>query len=369
MSTSQAIELDPVLPEGHQQLLFTLDPTSNGIATASTQISQNAPVYLATYDFAESRELLLDTYQVCAAADALSRLPEVLQDQDAALEQFSRIGTLYAAKLLQHLTRLRNEIEAAGSDEETEGEGSTTAQKRERLLEKQQHWTAVYQVYALAQVLYFPSLQDMALSEAPLPVVGEQLLHFINTVDPQPSREDGLYLASMSAPYSEEIFWSYLPRCIIRGLFKAASTLTASMLDHPLPFVRHAASLICTLLDHVPKPSLFSTSYEHLRATHTFRMDVQRAISELTDQFDDLGRWTVKSSSSGRSSRNSNQVASLEDRQDWLTRILLLLRLLKGEEEMVLNSSDDWKEALAAWAMLVRPTMTRDEIPWVHHCQ
>lgn len=380
-STSSAtIELDPVLPDGSQRLLFALDPTGNSLAAASTDTAQNAPVYVTTYEFAEAREFVLDTYQVCAAAQALSQTPEVLHDEDAALQHFARVGTLYTTKLLQHLSRLQTQMDALNGDEHPARGGgggeddhqqqASVEDRRARVLGKQEHWSTVYQIFALAQVLYLPTIPDAAASaseEPELPVVGEQLLHFINTIDPQPSREEGLQLASMSAPYSEPMFWSYLPRCIIRGLYKAASTLTASMADHPLPFVRHASGLICALLDRAPRPSFYSTSYEHLRATHTFRMDVQRAVTELMDQFQDVGRWTpIHSNNTGRSSsRQGAQVAGLEDRQDWLTRILLLLRLLKGEEDMVLSSCDDWKEALAAWAMLVRPTMTREDIPYV----
>lgn len=364
MPAATSIELDPVLPEGAQRLLFALDPTGNSVAAASKDTAQDAPVYLSTFDFAEARDLVLDTYQVCAAAQALAQTPEVVHDEDAALEHFGRIGTLYSTKLLQHLARLQSQLDSLSQQEENASdEDPSIVDQRNRLLEKQDHWTTVYQIFALAQVLYLPSLQESFSDEPALPAVGEQLLHFINTVDPQPPREQGLQLATMSAPYSEPMFWSYLPRCIIRGLFKAASTLTASMADHPLPFVRHASNLICVLLNRVPRPSMYSTSYEHLRATHTFRMDVQRAITELTDQYKDVGRWTPVQGSSGRSSRQGSQAASVEDRQDWLTRILILLRLLKGEEDMVLNSCDDWKEALAAWAMLVRPTMTRDDIP------
>lgn len=362
------IELDPVLPEGSQRLYAALDPTGNSLAAGSSQISQDAPVYLCAYDFAPPRELAVDTYQVCAAAQTLSQLPEIANDEDAALEQFSRVGTLYSAKLMQHLSRLQKQLQevqesdVGAMDEEHAAE---VDDKRAQLTEKQQHWTAVFEVFSLVQVLYFPSLET-STPESPLPVVGEQLLHFINTVDPQPSREDGLHLASLGTPYNEELFWSYLPRCILRGLYKAASTLAASMHDNPLPFVRHAATLLCALLDRMPKASMFSTSYEHLRACHTFRMDVQRAITELTDQYEDVARWTVEAPPGSSRKSPSSRLADQETRETWLARLMLLLRLIKGDETVVLQSSDNWKEALAAWAMLVRPTMTRDDIPWVH---
>jgi nuclear pore complex protein Nup85 len=214
------------------------------------------------------------------------------------------------------------------------------------------HLKSVFQTFYLCQILFLPAEDQQ--------IVSEDLLHWVNTCDPAPSREQGLELASMSEPYTSDLFWSYLPRCILRGLFKAAVTLMNSLQEHQVPFVRKGARLACHLLQTFPRSTSYGTLDDFNRACHLFRRSVKDTIRDLESEFDDDALWSTPSK------RKSSKGYMKEDqRLEWFARILSILKLLSGEQDTVMETSEDWKEALAAWALLVRPTMTRDDVPCV----
>lgn len=43
----------------------------------------------------------------------------------------------------------------------------------------------------------------------------------------------------------------------------------------------------------------------------------------------------------------------------------LLIELMEGNKEKVLEQSETWREALGAWGLLVQVDMSRDEVPYV----
>jgi hypothetical protein len=210
---------------------------------------------------------------------------------------------------------------------------------------------SVFQTFSLCQILF---LQDA-------PVISEDLLHWVNTCDLAPSREQGLELASMSEPYNSDLFWSYLPRCILRGLFKAALTLMSSLQDHSVPFVRKGARICCQLLQTFPRSTSFQTTDDFNRSCHLYRRSVREAIRNLESEYDDDALWTTPS----KKASSKKAYIKEDQRLEWLARFLAILRLLNGEQDAVMEHAEDWKEALAAWALLIRPTMATDDIPCV----
>lgn len=53
-----------------------------------------------------------------------------------------------------------------------------------------------------------------------------------------------------------------------------------------------------------------------------------------------------------------------DERFSWQAGFSLLLRILVGDVEVIGDASEDgWRSALAAWCLLVRPGLKRDDLP------
>ena len=210
-------------------------------------------------------------------------------------------------------------------------------------------------VLHLAEILYLP-----ADGEGKGPI-GEELLHWVNTFDRAPTKEDGIELASHALPYeAEKLFWSYVPRCILRGLFGTAATLIQSMREHPVPFVQQQASSIASLLSSFPRSTQFSTANEFIQSVHRYRRSVRDTLSDMEVSFDEEELWLSASRKKGKAT--APKALPEDDRWGWLARFQVLLKLLLGDEEVVLDQAEDWAEALACWGVLVRPSLGRDDL-------
>ena len=53
---------------------------------------------------------------------------------------------------------------------------------------------------------------------------------------------------------------------------------------------------------------------------------------------------------------------SEDEKNTWLARYTIVLNMLNGKEDVILGQAEDWREALACWGILVRPTLVLDDL-------
>lgn len=305
-----------------------------------------------------SRQFAADSYTVFAGLQSIANTPDsqyALEEDDLQqrygmpsaerCHQYSRIASLYRGNIMAHLERLEKQASALPEAADDEFHA---------LLKERLHLKSIYTVFHLAQILYLP--ED---GEGNSPI-GPELLLWLNKSDPAPSNADGLELASSAVPYeNEDLFWSYVPRCVIRGLFRSASTLMQSLREHPLPFVSEGAETIAELLSSFPQVRDYTTSLEEapfspeefVREFHRYKRRVKQAIREIVDSIDDPQMWNEE-----------EEDVTEDEKNTWLARYTTVLNMLNGKEDIILGQAEDWREALACWGILVRPTLVLDDL-------
>lgn len=69
---------------------------------------------------------------------------------------------------------------------------------------------------------------------------------------------------------------------------------------------------------------------------------------------------------SGGDDNDDSMEACAEERLGWEAGFNGLLKLLVGDTGAIADASEDgWRSALAAWCLLVRPGLKRDDLPYV----
>ncbi|BGP19179.1 hypothetical protein JCM10213v2_007266 [Rhodosporidiobolus nylandii] len=210
------------------------------------------------------------------------------------------------------------------------------------------HYATMHGILALAQLLYFPA---DGMGEG---LVGEELLDWVNTVDRAPSIEEGAQLSALAAPWDSPNFFPYLYRCVLRGHLSSASALLSLLsTSHPSPFLQSLASSFTSLLTAFPRSTAFRTENAFLSALRSWKAQLAQASKQAEQQFAAAEKDSILGGPDGE-----------DERLEWEAGFRCLLDLLSGRESRVLEVSEDWREALAAWGLWVNPAgFRREDLP------
>ena len=141
----------------------------------------------------------------------------------------------------------------------------------------------------------------------------------------------------MRQPITDTV--SLLDSCILRAHLRSASSLlTLLSTSHPSPSLRRLAEIPVQLVDTFPRSTAFKTEREFLAKSREWRQEAQEAQAEFA---------------------NLAQEAGQDEDEDGLRG---LLKVLAGEEAAVVELSEDWREATAAWGVWVNSGLRRDDL-------
>lgn len=211
----------------------------------------------------------------------------------------------------------------------------------------ERHVQELHMIFHLAQVLYVPE------DGSGMGVVGEELLHWLNAHDVAPTTEQGQQIAETIPPHDHAEYWDYLFRCVLRGFFSTAATVLQSyMTQTRSATLQSITSDTIQILQTVPRSTVFTTEQAFFAAHRHWHTSVRVFLSGIQRQMD-----AVESELQDASASPSDERLELE------AQFRCLLELLCGVQERILEFSEDWKEALCAWGILVQPAIKRDDVP------
>lgn len=91
---------------------------------------------------------------------------------------------------------------------------------------------------------------------------------------------------------------------------------------------------------------------------------VSAIIARLSIEMDEYQEEIEEQERNGSEDYDANKEACEEERYGWEAGFNGLLKLLAGDAGAIADASEDgWKSALAAWCLLVRPGLKRDDLP------
>jgi len=197
-------------------------------------------------------------------------------------------------------------------------------------------------VLALAEILFFPS------DGAGDGLVADELLDWVNTIDPAPSNDEGADLLALASPWDSDAFFPYLSRCVLRGhLAAAAALLSLVEAQHPDDTLQRLAKHLSALVAAYPRSTAFRTESAFLAALHQWRT---QTLAPLKREIDPL-------------------LAS-DAAADWAPSLEPLVALVSASDPPSAQSAiaalgaEDWRESLAAHALWAAPTtLRRTELP------
>ncbi|EIW66274.1 hypothetical protein TREMEDRAFT_70200 [Tremella mesenterica DSM 1558] len=216
------------------------------------------------------------------------------------------------------------------------------------------HFSAVFYVLQLAVILYLP---PDGRGEG---LLGEELLDWVNDVDPAPDNIQGQEIMQVKEPWSHPSFWPYIIRCILRGFHLPASSFLRTLSSHRHPPISKLGMLLSTHLSLFPRShntAAYPLDHQFLTA---HRKWVGRFKAELAAFIGGRpkGQWleeTLPGGSVGETGKWSS------NERDFRT----VIELMEGKPDRVLEESADWREAVGAWGILVDVGLRRDDLPEV----
>lgn len=179
-------------------------------------------------------------------------------------------------------------------------------------------------VWQCAEAIYLPRTEEALLCD--------DLMSWVNTMDPRPTQEDGEDIMTARKPYLHPQFWDYVSKGILRGLFEMVGTcLQNSGLGNIDASTSRAMNDLCLLLRTCPRVSAYNARVNDFRDRHRL--------------------WRAKVLKASKDVDLPDQEISAAFRQ--------LYELLKGDRDAVFRQSDSWQECLAALALLFDPSGLR----------
>lgn len=147
-------------------------------------------------------------------------------------------------------------------------------------------------------------------------------------------------------PWEHDAFWPYLSRCLLRGFTSPAATFLRSLEQHPHPPIQKLAKTLASHLTVFPR----SSDVKQYPVDHQFLTAHRHWVTRLNAELATLGK-------------KGNWLGKGEDWSDWEDNFRIVVELMQGDEERVLEEANDWKEALGAWGVLVDVGLRRDDLP------
>ncbi|KAF7770639.1 hypothetical protein Agabi119p4_6613 [Agaricus bisporus var. burnettii] len=208
-----------------------------------------------------------------------------------------------------------------------------------------EHYRILYTTFSLFVLLY---LSEPEFEDAP---IGDELLEWLNIHFIEPSTEEGDHLSKLEKPWEDQTFWSYLVKCIVRGLTKAAVFFLDVLSKHPSFALRDMTKLITPLISSQPRLQNYSSEREFAYAARRWRDKVKALRVELN-----------------KIPEKERTVVIGERDEDWWEKLSDIVGVLEGRFEVVKRIVDeeftgDWKDAVVAYGMFVNGRMRRQDLP------
>ncbi|GAA5836589.1 hypothetical protein JCM9279_000436 [Rhodotorula babjevae] len=312
-------------------------PGPSSASTSSTPLNDTAaaaPDRAAQPPLKEPRKFITDTYTIWASLQRIVQQNNADQDDvygpggagvpsTEQVQYYGRVSRLYREAIVHQLPLIQSDAKY------------TPAGKAKALA----HFAAMHGVLALAEILFFPS------DGAGEGLVAEELLDWVNTIDPAPSNDEGAELLALASPWESDDFLPYLSRCVLRGhLSSAAALLSLVESQHPDETLQALAKHLSALVASYPRSTAFRTESAFLVALRQWRT---QTLAPLKAQVDPL-------------------VAS-DAAADWASTLEHLVALVSSaasdpssaQSAIAALGAEDWREALAAHCLWAAPTTLR----------
>ena len=299
-----------------------------------------APPNVVSYDWGTSSDLKALYTQTYTIFTSLQRIHQeaLLSDRVSkgipgssvlpsteTIQYYNRISEHYARAIQDYLERIQLDDDLDPAQFQT--------------------WRDAQTILRLAEVLYYPK-DGRGIS-----VVGEELLHWLNSFDVAPTTEEGQEIAESAVPHEHPSYWDYVLRCVLRGFHTSAASVLKSLDSHSSPVIRRVAQKSAKLLSTLPRSTRFSMEHEFVAAHRSWLASVRKLISGLENEMDEMEAQAG----------NTEEVE--DERLEYEAQFRCLLELMAGVKDRIFEACEDWREALGAWGTLVHPTLKRDDVP------
>ncbi|CAO1617487.1 unnamed protein product [Jaminaea pallidilutea] len=211
-------------------------------------------------------------------------------------------------------------------------------------------------ILTLAQTLYLSPNALEAHYNGAQGIVGEELLHWLNSYDYAPTTEQGREIASSAEPHMHPSYWDYILRCTLRGFHSTVSTLLSTLLSLPSPALTRLIENIRELVGSLPRSLNFKTEVQFKSARREFHLRLMSVLASLEGVMDEV----QEELNDDDEEEQGNEEEAEDLRLSLEAGLRIFLEVLAGNKERVVEAAEDWREALAAWGTLVDVGLKRD---------
>ncbi|KDE06351.1 hypothetical protein MVLG_03261 [Microbotryum lychnidis-dioicae p1A1 Lamole] len=318
----------PAASTPQPQLLYY---ASQGASTSAGQTASSSSSY--SRNFVVSTWTLFASLQKIATQEQQNQLAirrtngRLAGDEPSRSKEttkyYNRISKLYRGAVVNEWNTIQD------------GSTSTSIQPHELAL--------LHSTLSLTEILYLP--QDGHGQG----VVGEELLDWLNTLDPSPSKEQGEALADLARPWeTHDQFWDYLYKSILRAhLVSAQALLNLLASHHPSAWVQRTATRAIDLVASFPRSTQHESEMGFENAFRNWRANAIRVAAKF------------------RSGVEEELGEDDEERERWVRGFEVVFGMLQGDQEVVLDQCEDWRERVCTWGVWVDPLFKRSEVDQV----
>ncbi|WWC89869.1 uncharacterized protein L201_004797 [Kwoniella dendrophila CBS 6074] len=211
-------------------------------------------------------------------------------------------------------------------------------------IELRTRFTASYNILNLAEILYLPA---DGKGEG---LVGEELLDWVNDVNPAPDNSQGNEIMSTKNPWEHPSFFPYISRCILRGFQLPAASFLRSLNNHSNSRISKLSSILVQHLSIFPR-----STEERWRIDLDFLQSHKQWLAKFKVELINF----IGNKQKGHWFSDDNTTNSIEN------DFKVIIELMEGKPQRILEEASDWREALGAWGILVDVDMRRDHLPEV----
>ncbi|CAK9784044.1 hypothetical protein CC85DRAFT_281930 [Cutaneotrichosporon oleaginosum] len=203
-------------------------------------------------------------------------------------------------------------------------------------------FSAMHGILNLMRILYLPA------DGRGQTLLGEELLDWVNESSPAAINDDGNEIMGTPHPWDNPMFWPFLNRCVLRGLFSTVAQFLNTLSDHPHPPIVKLGATLSQYASSFPRS-------ENYREDHIYLSEHKKWLVRL--------RSDVDSITGGRNRSNWLGADASREWSGWEENIKSLVELMEGKPDRVLAEANDWREAIGAWGLLVEVWLRRDDLP------
>ncbi|KAJ3101614.1 hypothetical protein HDU97_001227 [Phlyctochytrium planicorne] len=281
-------------------------------------------------------------------------------------KHLQRVSSLYRSEMQSHLLSLQHWAKSV-----EEGQSADVVKQEIAIFQ------AVHSIWFLSEIMFMESGGELH-SKKPLEgsgdmedededgvvpsstydgtrYVAEDLMKWVNFTWPKPTREDYEEITSGAAEaIDNDKFWHCLTRCVLRGLFHAASNLLQMLLSSSISKWGTASGggggieavivALTRLLHGMPKPSTlsaaeFANKWRRWREDCNYHAEDNYLTSVLGDPSEDD--------------------ASMSKVRNQLHHVFLIL---SGHSETIVDMAEHWAEAMMGLIIFTNPTVSLEDV-------